>query len=924
MQERLLEFVFDLGRRRGRWVLGFVIATTLAGAALATRTRISTSQRDLVPATHPVQQDYQAFVREFGAADSLIAVLDGEPALLKPAADELAAELRLQTALVKSVFFKIDLALLRDRAPLYLTLPQLEELRARLAQQRPLIEQASRIHNLPDLVAAIDQGFARPELALDPVAVNALLAGLRGLFSEWRGFVSDPARRDLGLPAGLLAAGAEVPAVVRSGGYLTSRDGRLLFLFVQPTSASDDATFLRPLLSAVRAAGERVLRRHPEWQGKVKLALTGLPAHVLTETDTVFSDVGNGMVLAVVLILGVVLVGFRTLRKTALAVIPLVCGMVTGLGLVILVLGRLNLVSAAFMAVMFGMSIDFGIYLVRRAEEELGRGADLPAAVRIAMVRTGKGVLTGGLTTCAAFVAITLSDFAGFAELGITAGIGIFVCLVDVFLLFPVLALRIGLEPRQPRLHRVEERARGPWARPTMFAAAATVAGLCVLAAWVSPRLSFDYDALALLPRDTESTEYQQRMQRESDFQVSTVMVTADSLHEMRELTAHLQALPEVSRVESLADVIPGDQEAKLVALAGLRPLLGDLAVTFVPAAGSASEIRPSRVGSPPALPAADHRGREWEPSEGSHIADKLAARFAEAEEQAFTAGKADVVERIGAVLQEIAGLRQQLDRVGVERAQARTRVFEQALFDGARAGLALLRTWLAARPVGESDLAPELLARFKSPAGHYVAYVTPRGSIWDVAFLDRFVGKLKQITPRVTGFPVTHQVYSRMVVRGFRQAMVYAFFAVVVLLALDFRRVHAVLLALLPLGLGFLLLQLLVWVAGVRYNYANIAAFPVLMGYGVSFGVNMVQRWMEDPSKTAFVAAATIGKGVVLSASTALAGLGSIAFARHRGVSTFGFLLLGSITLCLLLATLVLPVVIDLIYQRRGTRNVS
>jgi hypothetical protein len=162
------------------------------------------------------------------------------------------------------------------------------------------------------------------------------------------------------------------------------------------------------------------------------------------------------------------------------------------------------------------------------------------------------------------------------------------------------------------------------------------------------------------------------------------------------------------------------------------------------------------------------------------------------------------------------------------------------------------------------------------------------------------------------------------MIVRGFRQAMAYAFLAVVILLAVDFRRVHAVLLALLPLGLGFLLLQLLVWIAGVRYNYANIAAFPVLMGYGVSFGVNMVHRWMEDQSKTAFVAAATIGKGVVLSASTALAGLGSIVFARHRGVATFGFVLLGSITLCLLLATLVLPIVIDLIYQRKGTRNAS
>jgi uncharacterized membrane protein YdfJ with MMPL/SSD domain len=467
-------------------------------------------------------------------------------------------------------------------------------------------------------------------------------------------------------------------------------------------------------------------------------------------------------------------------------------------------------------------------------------------------------------------------------------------------LLFPVLALRIGLEPRHPRLDRVEERARRPWVRPAMAAVAVTVAGLCVLAAWVSPRFSFDYDALALLPRDTESTEYQQRMQRESDFQFSTVMVVADSLDEMRGLTARLKALPEVNRVESLADAIPGDQKDKLIALAGLRPVLGDLAVTFVPSADSA---RPSRVGSG---------------------LDKLAARFAEAEEQAFTAGKSDVVERIGLVLKEIAALRQQLDQAGAERARARTRFFEQALWGGAQAGLALLHTWLAARPVGEDDLAPELLARFKSPDGHYVAYVTPRGSVWDVAFLDRFVGKLKQITPRVTGFPVTHQVYSRMVVRGFRQAMVYAFLAVVGLLALDFRRVHAVLLALVPLGLGFLLLQLLVWIANVRYNYANIAAFPVLMGYGVSFGVNMVQRWMEDPSKTAFVAAATIGKGVVLSASTALAGLGSIVLARHRGVSTFGFLLLGSITLCLLLATLVLPVVIDLIYRRGRTRDAS
>ncbi len=893
MQGKLLGFIFDLAHRRGRWVLGFVILTSLAGAFMATRTRISTSQRDLVPAKHPVQKDYLAFVKEFGAADSLIVVLDGQPDLLKPAADALAAQLRPQTQLIKSIFYKIDLTLMRDRAPLYLPLDKLKEARSRLVQQQALLQQAAGIRNLPDLLGAIDQGFGRGELALDPVAVDAILSGVGGLFAEWKAFVEDPSRRELALPAAL--SGQDMPAVVRSGGYLTSRDGSLLFLLVQPASASDDETFLRPLTTAVRDTGQRVLDQHPEWQGKVKLALTGLPAHVLTETDTVFSDVGKGMLLAIVLIIVLVLVGFRTLRKTALAVIPLLCGMVTGLGLVILVLGKLNLIGAAFMAVMFGMSIDFGIYLVRRAEEEMGGGADLVSAVRTAMVQTGKGVMTGGLTTCAAFFAITLSDFAGFAELGITAGIGIFVCLLDVFLLFPVLALRIGIEPQKPRLERVEERMRRPWARRVMVAGAAAVAALCVLSAWAWPRIGFDYDALALLPRDTESTTYQQRMQRESDLQVSTVMVTADSLDEIRDLTARLRALPEVQKVESLADVIPGEQAAKLAEVQALRPVLGKLDLTFAPDA-QAMAAMPARL-------------------------QTLADRFGDAEEQAFGGGQSRLVKRIGEVTAGISALQKHM---GEPATLARTQAFERALFAGAQTGSRMVKTWLDARPVEEKDLAPELLARFKSPQGRYVAYVTPSGSVWDVAFLDRMMAKLKQITPRVTGFPVTHQVYSRVVVSGFRQAMVYAFLAVVVLLAMDFRRVNAVVLALLPLGLGFLLLQLVVWLAGVQYNYANIAAFPVLMGYGVSFGVNMVQRWLEDPSKTAFVAAATVGKGVVLSAVTALAGLGSIVVARHRGVSTFGFILLASISLCLILATLVLPLVIDLIYQRKGTRDAS
>jgi hypothetical protein len=143
---------------------------------------------------------------------------------------------------------------------------------------------------------------------------------------------------------------------------------------------------------------------------------------------------------------------------------------------------------------------------------------------------------------------------------------------------------------------------------------------------------------------------------------------------------------------------------------------------------------------------------------------------------------------------ERIGSLRAHLAQMPAASVAEGTRRFEEALFALGQKALGLVRTWLAARPLAARDLAPELLARFKSKTGRVVAYVTPRGSIWDVAFLDRFVGRLKSVTPRVTGFPITHQIYSRMVVRGFKQAMVYAFVAVVVLLALDFRRVRPVL----------------------------------------------------------------------------------------------------------------------------------
>ncbi len=890
MIDKLLNGLVTLGERRGRTVLIVLGVLTVIGGVLASQLPINTSQKALIPETHPVQQDYQRFIDEFGAIDSLVVVLSGEPKNIKAAAELFATEFRKETNWVKSIFYRVDVSFFMSRAPLFVPVEALRDGLEVLTKQRTVLERVARINNMTGILDVIEKSFAKPELEFDPDAVSYILMGVEELFKEWNFWLTDPTHNDVNLIGKALAAGRDATAMARSEGFLLSDDERMLFLFVQPNSSSDDRGYLKPFLGDMRAAADRVFDRYPDLRGEVEVGFTGMPAHVLTEAETVFSDVGNGAIVSVILVVCIILVGFRSLRKVGVAVVPIVVGMVIALGAIQLIVGRLTLISAAFMAVMFGMSIDFCIYIIRRTEEELGHGVSRADAVRTAVVGTGRGVLTGGLTTALAFFAVAMSDFVGFSELGITAGTGVLACLAATFLALPALLLRVKPEPQRPNLESIRAATGTPQWHKGLVVWTAVIVAVTAWGIWSLRDVSFDYNALHLLPRDTESTDLQIRMQEGSPFQSSFVAVTASSLDEIRALVPQLKALPEVARVESLSDMIPEQQTEKLQILARYRPMVQPLNVTYID----------DRV-----------QGEDY-----ARRIERITEIFEEAQETVFSAGRSDLVERFEKIQAQLSALKRTFASTESDTIRFRTKSFERNFFAGAKQIVDLVKQWMDTRQIREQQLAPEMLARFRSAQGTYAAMVFPKGSMWDVDVLDRFVSQLKSVTPRITGFPVTHQVYSRMVVRGFVQSMAYGLIIIVILLSLHFRQANAVILSLLPLVLALIWLQLALNLAGIPYNFASLAGIPLLLGYGVAYGVNMVTRWMEDPSTTAFVAAWTTGKGVLFSATTTLAGLFSIIFARHKGVSTFGVVLLIGITFALISATLALPTLIDLIYD--------
>lgn len=241
------------------------------------------------------------------------------------------------------------------------------------------------------------------------------------------------------------------PLKLRTG-YLETTDGRyvLVPLVVDFPSADAQATgrMLRWLGDGADgpvpskgslAAVEKALA--PNAHRAFALQATGAHAIAYWESQHLTREVLMSLALSFVLIGVVYWIGYRTLAGYGFVVVPLLVGMVWALGMVGWILGHLNLMAAAFGAVLLGIGDDVGILIFSRYRDERVVGRTKPLALRAALLGTGPGVVAGALATSMAFLACVAAPFPGFRDLGMTAGLGLLACLVSSFLLLPALML---------------------------------------------------------------------------------------------------------------------------------------------------------------------------------------------------------------------------------------------------------------------------------------------------------------------------------------------------------------------------------------------------------------------------------------------------------------------------------------------------
>ncbi len=687
--------------------------------------------------------------------------------------------------------------------------------------------------------------------------------------------------------------------------YLTSGNDRLYFIRVTPRKADGALNAFEPAIQAIRGLIDQARSRHP----RVEVGLTGIDVVETDETEAATRDSTVASVIAVVLITGLLITAFHSWVNPLLAMVALLSGVAWSFGLVSVTIGHLQVISVVFTVILLGLGIAYGIHLLSRIELVRHRYGDDRAgfhrAVRNAFHSVGPGVVTGAVTTAAAFVMTVFTDFIGVAEMGIIAAMGIFLCLAAMLSVYPALLCvwawrQRCYEPmKQRRVHFFEDRWVAPfWQHPKAtlaVAALVTVASVAVIS-----RMRFDYDLMNLQPRGVESVVWQQRIVDDGGESIWTALRVVDSLEKARDLKRGLLELPTVAKVAGIGLLYPHDDDQKVRMLRettdDLRPWLGSL--------DQPPQYPPQRT---PDLETQLPFLRVMVTVAGRTEAVTPAVRSA-------LKSLGTAIDRLLGVLTSLKGddkdtqLTQLSHEYGQWRQHTRDRLVE--VFDTS--------------PLTPDDLPHELLLPYIATAGplagQYVLEVHPKlpsdGSVTtplDPKFLPRFIGDVGSVTqpgkpPFVTGVVV--QIYESgwLIKTSYMYAGAYALAVVFVLVWLDFRSVRSAGLSLVPVAVGFAATFAVMWLVGMSVNPANIIVLPLMFGIGVDSGVHILHRYRQNPSQRPLGLANGTGKGITVTSLTTMIGFGAMILARHRGISSLGFVLTVGIGLTLLACWTVMP----------------
>lgn len=631
-----------------------------------------------------------------------------------------------------------------------------------------------------------------------------------------------------------------------STGYYLDASHRLAFLMVRPRGSARDMSFVSALQREVRRIAAQVIGQAGNPQG-IRVSLAGGYARAAEAVSVIWQDMVLSFASSFLLVLLLLYLAFRpSVVVLGIFVVTLFAALAWTLLLAYVLYGTLNIITSIVAAMLIGLFVDYMIQVYKRFQECYRLEGNPRQALEKALMGTGKAIVSGALTTALSFFSVVITSFRGLHQLGVVAGFGILFCLLATLVLMASLLSWLAKgRPRYLPAGRPVDLGAGWAARLVERRARALIVSFAVLLA-----LGLTSAARVRFDASLESVGLKDSAVQVVERRIERV------LGRRGEPLFVVARAPEAVRLALDFDLLEGQGERwRAAGRVGSFSSLGMLLPP--PSLQREALIRLSAEG----------------------LTGKLTGP-----------GLANLI-------------RKEMSRQGM---------IADASLDAYASGIA--RALASGEVVGLQELShaqnPRATYYYNPDRRAIAAQLTPPGPRWDQATVSALEGDVRHLGTdfRLVGPAMFLEEIRVTILWEAGIAVLLSFAANLLIVWFHFRRWRRVWLVMLPVTAGTILTVGAMGVLGLRFNFFNVAGIALIFGFGVDYGIYLMQAHIEEGSREGANAVRSVGGSVVLCAVTTIASCGSLITTHYRGLASIGVVLCLGAVFCLVATLLFMP----------------
>lgn len=873
-----------LTTKRSYTIIIIALFVSIVPLSLLPRLELKTDYAELVFKEAPVYQEYEKYTDNFGALKALYVIIDSPDARkIVEAAHQKITSLRDadNKPLVRRMLFKTDKQFFYDYGLLFAEKSEVDK----IGNDGPQLITLANTTDLSQFFGEMTNFFRKNSEGNIPQQNY-----IKQVLNDLRLSIQENKLQETPLPENRKSDYDAMPGMDQDGYFILSQNRLLVRIY--PTITDDDYRKYLVFFNAVKQILEEEAKKYT-----AEISYTGAPKLVVDEMQDIFKDAGLITFFSLFGVTFLFVISFQKFIWPLLSILVLAIAIIWTFGFAVVLFGYLNVVSIVFAAVLVGLGIDYGIHLVQSYHEALCEEKNNDEAIHASISHNGRAIVTSAITTAGAFFISSFSGFKGTYQLGILGAIGILLCAVFMLLILPALFSSTYKKPVKAYTMRksmwiclVQRVLQYPKTVVTV-----TMIGVALGIVAIS-HTHFDYDLLKLHKKDSLAVSVEKEITKYGfSSRFAVLLHDKNEMESLKTIVDNLQKLPAVEKIVSIADLIPKDEQEKMVTIDKLRPIF----LKWTPNKISAKISKKKLINS---LESLLNQCETLLESALSGIGgnDQKLLNFLD-----------DIVNSTEKLIEEI----QKQDYAKSERIIVS---YQQHLLEQFRSSAQKIQQYIDVKPFSINKLPKPIYEHFIGKNNLSAIYIYPKNNIGEEKYLREFVQQVHKVSHKVTGPLIGFYDTLTTMKQGYQRAGVMAIIAIFILLLFEFKKLSIAILTIIPLVCGGILMIGLMYLLGIRINPANLVALPLIFGIGADHGIHIAHRYFREKQYEIDKIIASTGHAILITSLTTAIGFGSLSFADYQGLSSLGMMMVLGVICCLYTSIVLLPAILKISQGKR------